>query len=80
MWTGEDLYENGKLITFNEWQKRGATQNSFLVWRSIISVLPYHWKQKLKNKNYINMPIQAEIKVHEICKPFIKINSKDIKP
>jgi hypothetical protein len=39
IWCANDLYENGSLIPFKTWQKRGARQCDFMIWRGLIHLV-----------------------------------------
>ena len=81
LWTTSDLYENGRLIPFIEWKKRGAIAKDFLIWRGLLQTIPREVKraaaalsQDQKDENSYN-----KIKIGNVYKELKKISQRDIK-
>ena len=49
LWNVNDLYNNGILVTYDEWQKRGAKTCDYMIWRGIVNAIPDEWKLLLKS-------------------------------
>jgi hypothetical protein len=75
-----DLYCNGKLVSFNVWLSRGAQLVDYLLWRGILDSLPALWKDLLKNENAISNTIQMCTVVYGTTVTNIKsLTEKDVK-
>ena len=48
IWTFGDLYENGNLIPFETWKKRGIKSSRYMAWQGIVSAIPPKIKKSLK--------------------------------
>jgi len=51
LWVLSDLYENGKLIPFQTWIKRGAFSADIMVWMGIVKAVPQYIKNMITDKN-----------------------------
>lgn len=49
IWVFRDLFDNGNLIPFNTWLKRGAYAKDFLTWMGIVKCLPQYIKTMAKD-------------------------------
>ena len=56
LWVLSDLYEDGKLIPFNIWVKRGANPNDFLNWMGLVNSLPQYIRNMAKVVNNLDKP------------------------
>ena len=48
IWTFGDLYENGNLIPFETWNKRGIKSSRYMAWQGIVSAIPPKIKKVTK--------------------------------
>ena len=51
IWTAQDLYDKDRLIPFEIWTRRGAQNNDFMAWRSLVSSIPYEMKPSNDDEN-----------------------------
>ena len=80
LWNPNDLYKNGKLLSFNTWRNRGVDKKYYLLWRGIIEALPAYWKFLLKTDEIITDEIfcciikydDIKINIFDLCEKKIK--------
>ena len=80
LWVVTDLYENGNLIPFDTWLRRGAHPADYLMWFGVVESIPKEWKLMLKSDQDITNVIQTgTVMVNGRIMPLSKLSQKDIK-
>ena len=81
LWTVVDLFnEVGEITSFEIWKTRGALNSDYLIWRAIVTAIPFEWKMYMQNDlNTVICENFGRIVFGDNIKHVTKISEKEVK-